>query len=661
MSITCPRCGQDNQDNDEFCTGCEFPLAEATTLIHNHYRMTKPYIFSSFRAVYQAEDIRDNNRIYSIREFLPHFVNFSEQIVVRGQFESSMRRYSELSQVNLAGITNYFVEGNYFYVVYQYVNGKDMTKYLETHRIFRGTGYPESLVAYWAMQLCDLLEYLHHGFEQPFYAVDLKPAGIVFRQEDESIVFIDMGIFKLLQILGPHYIITEDYDAYKKARGKFESVGWDLFCLGNIMFYLLTGVDLIRLPDHSRVPLIMLRPDISKSMLDIVTKAVGDKGQSFYNDIREIKRDIKDKIPILPLRAFDFYSDFVAKKTLAKSVSWKTYLGTESRSACVGLGPKVPLRMKWNTKMKPSQIYFLSASDNYVYATSKEGMIYGINSETGENDWKFYIDKNISTPGIAIGNMLYYVTPRQDLVAIEQGENAFRWKLNLESSLMSPPTIYDDIIFVALYNGTIYAVNSMEGGILTSYTVEGFIISNPVVYNNVLFVSSLNKKLCAIDIDTEELLWTYESEAGFSASPTIRDNVLFAGSYDGTLCAVNTESGSPLWTRNFRGSITQSIKANEDMVYFITREGKLKALTPDRGEIVWEKDLNVGDFEVPFCLGHNMLYLIDQKRNLRCIDAYNGKERFSLGMSHSTVSQPIIAHEQLYLVSTSGHIVAFGK
>ena len=661
MSIICPRCGQENQANEEFCNSCEFPLAETATLIHNRYRMTKPYVFSSFRAVYQAEDVKDNNRIFSIREFLPNFVNFSEQVVVRGRFESTMKLYSELSHRNLAGISDFFVDGNYFYVVYQFVNGQDLTKYLETHRIFRGTGYPESLVAYWALQICDLLDYLHHGFDKPIYAVDLKPAGIVFRQEDESIVFIDMGIFKLLQILGPHYIITEDYDAYKKARGKFESTGWDLFCLGNVMFYLLSGVDLIRLPDSSKVNISMLRPDISDRMKEIVTKAVGENGVSSYDDVREIKRDIKDNLHPLPLRAFDFYSDFAGKRYRAQKVDWKTYLGSESRTGCKGLGPKVPLRLKWKTKLKPSQKFFLTASDDYVYCTSKEGLIYGVHKETGEMEWKFYIEKSIATPGIAAGNMLYYVTPRQDLVAIERGENAFKWKLHIESSLMAPPTIYDDIIFVALYNGMIYAVNSLEGGTLTTYSVDGYLISNPIVYNNVLYVSSLNKKICAIDIDTEDSLWTYESEAGFSASPSIKNDILFAGGYDGTLCAINLETGSPLWTRNFKGSITQSIRATEDMIYFINRNGKLKALTPDRGEVIWERSLGVKDCDIPFCVGHNLVYLVDQNRNLRCIDAYNGKDRYSIRMSHNTVSIPIAAHEQLYLISSTGHIVAFGK
>jgi len=660
MARTCPRCSIENDDIEEFCTGCEFPFADAATLIHNHYRMTRPWVFSSFRAVYQAEDIKDNNRTYSIREFLPHFVNYSEQIVVRSGFESTMKRFSDLSHPNLAGIKDFFIEGNYYYVVYEFVNGLDMTKYLEDHKIITGKGYPERLVSHWVGQMCDLLEYLHHGFGDPFYAVDFKPAGVVFRQEDESIVFIDMGLFKLLEILGPHYIITEDFQAYRKARGKFESIGWDLFCLGNFMYYLLTGIDLIKAPENIRMPLNIIRPDLSPAMLDIVNKAIGKFGQSFYTDIRDIKRDLKEKIPSLPIRAFDFYSDFVSDK-LAEKVEWPILLGNVARTSCGGIAPRTPLHLKWTKKMKPSDHYFLCASGDYVYATSKEGIVYCYHKDGGKYEWKTYIDRNIAVEGIASGDTLFFITPKQDLVGIERDQNDFLWKLHIDTSVMSSPALYDDIIFLALYNGTIHAINAIEGNILTSYKVEGNIISNPIIFDNILYVSSLNKMICAIDIDTEETLWVYESETGFSASPSLVSNTLFIGSHDGTLCAISIESGGPIWTRNFRGSITQSVRASENMVYFTTRAGVLTALTPDRGETVWERNLNTEDFEFPFCLGQNTIFIVDAFRNLRCLNSFSGEEKYSLKMSHPTVSQLVIAHRNLYLVSSTGHLAAFGK
>jgi outer membrane protein assembly factor BamB len=507
-----------------------------------------------------------------------------------------------------------------------------------------------------------MLEYLHHGFSEPFYAVDLKPAGVVFRQEDESVVFIDNGIFRLLQILGPHYIITEDFHAYRKASGKFESFKWDLFCLGNLMYYLLTGIDLIKMPDNLGVPQLKnIRPDLSDAMIGIVMKAVGTKAQSGYNDVTEIKTDLKELVPPLPLRAFDFYSDFVKTAEVEEKTVWKMLLGNEARTGRSGAAPKLPLRMKWKTMLKPSTSFFLSAADDYVYAVSREGMVYGIHKDLKEPEWRFYLSKQISTFGIASDDTIFFATPFQELVAVQRGKNNFKWKLQLDTPCMSSPVLYEGIIFLSLYNGKTIAVNAEEGKILAQFAVEGNILSSPIVYANVLYVASLNRLICAIDVETEQVLWKYETETGFSSSPTLCGNKLFIGSHDGTLCAINIQSGNPIWTRNFRGSITQSVRASLDMIFLITTAGKLFALDPARGDTVWEKEIGGKDFEFPFALGANMVYLVDQDKTLKCLDFFTGQERQSLKMSHSSASQLACAHNQLYMVSRTGHLVAFGK
>lgn len=661
MERPCPRCGASNESDTEFCSNCEFPLAESSALIKGRYRIIKPYVFSCFRAVYQAEDIKNNNRICSIREFLPQFFNAGEKVMIAGRFNSLLTRMSELQHNKMAGVIDYFQEGPYYYVVYDYVNGLDLPKYVESHKILTDSGYPERLVSLWGLQMCELLEYFHHGFDTPHYMIDLKPVSVVFRQEDENIVFIDTGLFMLLQLFGPHFLITEDFQSYRKAYGKYESIGWDLFCLGNLLFYLLTGIDLMHSPLHLIDSLADFRPDISPQMVEIVTKAVGKLGCSYYTDVRDIKRDLEEKVPPLPLRAFDFYSDFVDIKKTQKKTQWTMLLGNKERTGCIGPAPRPPLKLKWKIKLKPSKQFFLSASDDYVYVISSEGMLYGIDKDGSDEIWRFYICKNIPTPGIAYENTIYQVTPRQELAAITRGASNFLWKNPLESSVMSTPTYYDDILYLAMYNGKILAVNPVDGRVLTTYQIDGNVISSPIIYNNILFISSLNKKICAINIDTEDILWTYETETGFSASPTLINNCLIVGSHDGTLCAIDTEEGTLRWRKNFQGAVTQSVRAVADMVYLVTRAGMLIALNPYTGKICWHEDLGDFDFEYPFCLGTNTLFIVDSKKNLRCIDAFDGREKFRLNMSHPTASQLMIAHSQIYLVSQSGHLAALGR
>lgn len=661
MSVICPRCGTENEQSQDYCEQCDFPLAERVVLIKDRYRMTKPYVFSTFRAVYLAEDIQDNNRLYSVREFLPQVISSGDLLLMRGQFENLMSTYRQLDHKNMAGIADYFVEGNYYRVIYEYVNGLDLPKYMASHKILTGRGYPEPLVANWTLQMCDLMEYLHHGQEEPIHLIDFKPEGVVFRQEDESILFIDLGISKILSILGPHYLITEDFQAYRRARGEFESVGWDLYCLGNFMYFLLTGIDLMKAPEDVYVPLDKACPGISDAMVEIVHKALGNDYRSGYTDVRDVKADIMGNVTPKPLRAYSFYGEFVGDKLKAEKIIWPTLNANRARTNCLGISPTPPVHLKWASRMKPSKNYSVIASGEFVYSLSKEGIVYGIEKETGRIDWKSFVSKNMAAPPIAANDTIYFALPSQEIAAMEHGSQEFKWKLALEGSSMTAPTLVDDILFVALYNGTIFAVNASEGEILARYKIEGNIIANPIVLGTTMFITSLNRLIVALDVDSEEVLWQYESDTGFSASPSLIDDNLYVGSHDGAVCAINIDTGQPIWTRNFKGTITQAVRASREMIFFTTRMGKIFALEPNRGNVEWEYDIGAVDYESHLALSRNMVYFVDARKKLVTLDAFNGKVVQRLKMSHPAVSQIILAHKQIYLASSTGHMVCFGR
>jgi outer membrane protein assembly factor BamB len=656
----CPQCGVENRTENYKCIECG-KLLTSRPLIRGQYKMTKPYIFSSFRAVYEAEDTQNNDNIVSVREFLPHRINPGDTMLTHSTFEALMNQYSKLKHPNLAGIIDYFTEGNYFFAVYEYINGLDMTKYLSHHQIIRGTGYPEELLSNWILSMCNLVEYLHHSFQKPVFLNDLKPAGVVFNQDNEELVFIDIGLSKLLALLGPHYLITEDIQTFKKAGKNFDTIGWDLFCLGNLMHYLLTGIDLLQISENSRIPLNVTRPDLSQNMIDIVNRLLGENYQSGYNDIRELKNDLLLKTNRLPLRAFYFYPDFIKDETDFDESEWPMFLGNEARTGSVGLSPRVPIKLKWTAKLKSSKNAFLSTSGDYVYVVTKEGLIYAVDIINGKIHWKSNLRRKITTPCITYQDSVYFVTSNRELIALDYGEQEYKWQQEFESPAMASPLIHDEIIYVPLYNGSVYAVNSDNGEILTSFKIEGNILSSPLVYDGRLFVTSLNKLICAIDIETGQILWQFDSDAGFSSSPTISENTLFTGSLDGTVSAINIDTGNVLWQHNFRGAITQSVKAIPEHVFFITQAGNLYALKSNKGNVIWSKDLGASDYEYPFAISMDTMFLVDKKNTLRTMNSFTGETRHKLHMSHPPVSQLMIAHKQLYMVSTTGHLVAFGK
>lgn len=102
-----------------------------------------------------------------------------------------------------------------------------------------------TLVHTWAVQLCDLLRYLHSR-TPPIICGDLKPDNLVVRA-DHSLVLIDLGAVQVISRhpasnLRPRYG-TPGYAAPEQMANLTMDERSDLFSLGVICYELLTGSD----------------------------------------------------------------------------------------------------------------------------------------------------------------------------------------------------------------------------------------------------------------------------------------------------------------------------------------------------------------------------------------------------------------------------------
>jgi serine/threonine protein kinase len=97
----------------------------------------------------------------------------------------------------------------------------------------------------WALQICDLLSYLHTR-EVPVVCGDIKPANLILRS-DGSLMLIDLGAATTLTRRPPRKARprhgTPGYAAPEQLAGRPLDERSDLFALGATCYELLTGID----------------------------------------------------------------------------------------------------------------------------------------------------------------------------------------------------------------------------------------------------------------------------------------------------------------------------------------------------------------------------------------------------------------------------------
>ena len=185
-----------------------------------------------------------------------------------------------LSHPHIVRYIDSFEENNVFYMVIEYINGKDVKT------LFNSKPAPGSLVKNYCGQLLDALEYLHN---RNIIHRDIKPRNIMIT--GNSVKLIDFGGAKMrftsLYQKGS-ILYTPGYGAPEQQAGEasFQS---DIFGVGATMYFLLTGRDPCTLP-----PLSPCRENvsISKILNRIVEKATHIDPNMRYQTVKEMRNTL---------------------------------------------------------------------------------------------------------------------------------------------------------------------------------------------------------------------------------------------------------------------------------------------------------------------------------------------------------------------------------
>ena len=276
MLICKDGCGSENPDIATQCQHCGRSLRSALRL-HNpgtrvrHYQIKRVIGWGGFGAVYEAEDARQLGSRVALKEsFDPSgMTSFQGEFAVLQQHQHPhLPRYEAM-----------FIEQGNGYLVMEFIPGQS----LEDVQKAEGGPLPEKQVLGFALQLCEVLEYLHRQCP-PIIHRDLKPANVRLTPSGR-IKLVDFGLFKQgtdttkssRMGLTPAYAPVEQHPL---APGHTDERS-DVYSLGATLYHLLTGQmpvsSFIRIKTPTADPLpppARLNPRLSPHVAAAISKAM---------------------------------------------------------------------------------------------------------------------------------------------------------------------------------------------------------------------------------------------------------------------------------------------------------------------------------------------------------------------------------------------------
>ncbi len=295
------------------------------TILEGRYRIVKRIGGGGMGNVYLAYDqkfgLANDKTRRAVKEMFDFFTDPAQRQKAIEDFQREGQLLASLEHPSIPEVYDYFVNNGKYYLVMKYVPGGDLAKKLKesdkkilikskTGSVIERPVIDERTVTEWAIQVCDVLDYIHNQNPPVIYR-DLKPSNLMLddTRTPPRIMLIDFGIARFVSPTqkGVTAIGTMGYAPPELFSGQVEPRS-DLYSLGATMFHLLTGEDPQENPllifDFSHNPRPRaLNPDLSEGIERIIVKAVAHKIEARPRSAAEMKEELEQHLRELDEKA----------------------------------------------------------------------------------------------------------------------------------------------------------------------------------------------------------------------------------------------------------------------------------------------------------------------------------------------------------------------
>ncbi len=261
-------------------------MLETGTVLNDIYRVVKLLGKGSMGNVYLVERIEDD------KKFVVKELNFSPEagLDISAAKDIFQREAGFMENFDHPGVPKtygVFSQNGKEYLTMDYIEGKTLEEIINSSK----KPVEKNKAITWAIQIAEIIDYLHNSFQKPLVYRDLKPSNIIINPDGKP-VLVDFGIARYYnpdKSSDTFNYGTPGYAAPEQYKGKGQSTPQsDIFGLGAILFQMLTGYDPsvkpLQFPSMKS-----LNSNISDELESTVFKAIQLEPMNRYISMREFK------------------------------------------------------------------------------------------------------------------------------------------------------------------------------------------------------------------------------------------------------------------------------------------------------------------------------------------------------------------------------------
>ena len=579
------------------------------SVLQGRYRITGVIGVGGMGSVYQARDLRFPNvvRHVAVKEMLNLTTDPSMREMTLRTFERESDMLASLNHPAVPEIYDYFSSKDRAYLVMEYINGRDLEAIVNS----MGDFLPVETVLQWALELCDVLGYLHLHEPEPIIFRDVKPSNIMIDQHGR-LRLVDFGIAKTFQMGEKGTTIgTEGYSAPEQYRGE-ASPSSDVYGIGATLHHILTRRDPRLEPPFTFAerPIQEINPRVPAAFEAAIMRALSfDPAERYVNaaamkeDLEKLIRSDRDGRLVTAIEGkADSLTDWGPVGTGA-TVVWRFQCEDEVRSSPVVHHGTLyvgaydnnlyaintadgSFRWKYPADEGISASPAVAGDENLVLFGSMDHLLYAVDTRNGKLSWTVPTQGAVqSSPRIVHGHV-FFGSDDGNLYAVRLSTGRVQWKWAGGSPIRSRPLVTDELIVVGLESGEVVGID-LSGQVVWRFKAKRGVTSSPNEHDGLVFFGSLDWHVYALDIARGWRVWSYRTNKPVVSSPAYGEDKIFIGSVDGCMYAIDASSGKERWRFETQGQVTSSPAYADGAIYFGGIDGKVYSLEAKSGRLRW--------------------------------------------------------------------------
>jgi len=598
-------------------------------ILFDRYQIQDVIGIGGMGSVYRARDLHFPNviKLVAVKEMINNAPDPLVRKTIIQNFEREANILVTLNHVAIPQIFDFFSIDERSYLVLEYIHGKDLETLLQENK---GPMNEDNIIA-WAIELCDVLDYLHSHKPEPIIFRDMKPSNVMINQQGK-VVLVDFGIAKNFKTGQKGTMIgTEGYSPPEQYRGEATPVA-DIYSLGATLHHLLTNRDpRIEAPfSFSERKIRTINPRVSMELELCVDTALQYNPEERFQSIIDLKNALLT----------------VAKKT-----------GALSRLPLIHKPETQSIKPLWTFKCEDEIRGSVAYDNGKIYCGCYDNNLYVLDASNGSFLWKFAAYGGIVGKPMIYENNVYFGSEDKKMYCVSTRTGKELWNFSTDGPIRNSVKIAESHAFVGSDDGYLYAINIMSNRMTWRVDTDAPVRTTPfITRDNIYFGNEYGDFLC-IDF-SGHIKWRFKTKKAITSSPIVDNGMVFFASLDSTIYALDMKSGWVVWRfRMEKGSISSPCKFENSLVLG-SADNHIYCIDAGNGKEIWRYKTDHQVSGSP-AIHQNTVYCGTADGTLYCLDLKNGHERWKFKTNDVITGAPTIVNDILYIGSSDRLIYAF--